>query len=91
MPAASSAVIFSSLNGQAVVRGAIIVSGWLNVASSAIAQGLHAWTPVERALGVLAAAFVGGWMLARPLQWVLRVGIIVVGVLVAARLAGVAA
>ena len=66
------------------------ISALLATLSSAIAAGLHTWTPVERALGVLAAAFLGAAMLRRPLAWVLRVGLIVAGVLVAARLAGVA-
>ncbi len=84
-----TAALFASLNGQAMVRGAIIVSGWLNALSVLVAAGLHTWTPLERALGVLAAAFVGGWMLARPLAWALRLAVIVCGVLIAARLAGV--
>lgn len=50
---------------------------------------LHTWTPVERALGVLAVglalAAVGGRVLAQ----VLRVAILCAAVLVAAKMAGV--
>ena len=70
-------------------------TGWINLllvqASALIATGLHTWTPLERTLGVLAAGFLGAAMLGRPLALLLRLALIVAGVLVAARLAGVGA
>ena len=67
-------------------------TGWINLllvqASALIATGLHTWTPLERTLGVLAAGFLGAALLARPLALLLRVGLIVVGCLLAANLVG---
>ena len=66
------------------------ISAGVTSLSSLVATALHTWTPAERALGVLAAAFVGGYVLGRPLAWLVRIALIVAGVLVAARLSGVA-
>lgn len=65
------------------------ISEGVTALSSLVATALHTWTPAERALGVLAAAFVGGYVLGRPLAWALRVGFVVLGCLLAANLAGV--
>jgi hypothetical protein len=65
------------------------ISAGVAALSSLVATVLHTWMPAERALGVLAAAFVGGYVLGRPLAAIVRLALIVAGVLVAARLAGV--
>lgn len=65
------------------------ISAGVTALSTLIAAGLHTWTPIERALGVLAGALLGGYILARPLAWALRIVLVIAGVLIAARLAGV--
>lgn len=67
------------------------ISAAVTALSAVLATVLHSWTPLERALGVLAAALLGGYVLARPLAWALRIALVIAGVLVAAHLAGVGA
>lgn len=67
------------------------INAYVATLSALVSQGLHTWTPLERALGVLAAALVGGYVLGRPLAWAVRIALVVAGVLIAARLAGIAA
>ena len=65
------------------------VTQLVNTAAMWAVGAIHSVPTLQKAAVVLLAAFAGAALLGRPLAWLVRIALIVGGVLVAARIAGV--